>query len=494
MSFRFNEIVSSIPSRFRPEKAEGVNSTFHFDISGEQGASFTIVISGGQCSLEKGLSGSPLCVVKTSVENYVKLELGELNPQLALMTGKVQVSNISEMIRFSKMFRKFQPEIAGSLRAEKIRPEKQGPLKGLRILDFTRLLPGPLATMLMADMGADVIKVEDPDSPDYIRNFEPFVGNQSAFYLSLNRSKRSLAINYTSTGGKETILRLAKNTDIIIEQFRPGVMKSIGLGYDDFQKVNPKIIYVSITGYGQTGPYAQQAGHDLNYIGYSGLLATTGENGRQPVIPGGQVADVAGGAYMAVNAALAAIYARDKSGIGQHVDVAMLDCVMPLMALQTAQYYATGKEAGMGGFALSGAIANYNVYECADGKFIALGALEPKFWEQFCDLAGKPDWKKRILDTGEAMQQLKRETAAVFRQKTRQQWLDLSAGKDVCITPVLGIGDLERDPQIIHRNMIITEAGNLKSIGIPLKFSKTPAQISWPAPALGEDNENILKE
>ncbi len=348
--------------------------------------------------------------------------------------------------------------------------------------------------MLMADMGADVIKVENPDAPDYIRFFPPAVENDSAFYLSLNRSKRSMAINFSSSEGKEIIFRLAQNADIIMEQFRPGVMSKMGLGYDDLKKINPKIIYVSITGYGQDGPYAQQAGHDLNYIGYSGLLATTGEKGKQPVIPGGQVADVAAGAYMAMNAALAAVYAREKNGQGQHVDVAMLDCVLPLTTLQTAQYFATKENPERGTFALSGGLANYNVYECADGKYVALGALEPKFWEQFCDLVKKPEWKIRMLDSGDDMLNLKKEVAGVFKIKTRTEWLQISGGKDVCLTPVLDISELENDAQIQHRKMIVENESGFKSIGIPLKFSQTPSQVAWQAPKLGEDTVSVLKE
>lgn len=491
----FQEIVSSIPSRFRKEKAENVSTTFHFDISGE-GNPFTIVISNGLCRLEKGLQGAPTCVVKTSAENYVKLETGELNPQLALMTGKVKVSSITAMIAFSKMFSRFKSESIKTISSEKkSRPEKQGPLKGLRIIDFTRLLPGPMATMLMADMGADVIKVEDPDSPDYIRSFPPFVGGESAFYLSLNRSKRSLAVNYTSPGGRKIIIDLAKTADVIIEQFRPGVMAGLGLGYDTLQKVNQKIVYVSITGYGQNGPYAQKAGHDLNYIGYSGLLDITGEKAKTPVIPGGQVADVAAGSYMAVNAVLAALYAREKTGTGQHVDVAMLDCMIPITALAVAQFYSTKENPERGTLPLSGGMANYNIYECADGKYVALGALEPKFWEQFCDLAGKPEWKNRILDAGEAMLALKNEVASMFKSKSKLEWLALSEGKDVCITPVLSIAELENDPQLMHRGMILQSANEtFKYTGIPLKFSKTPAHISWEAPQLGEDTDDFIRE
>ena len=251
---------------------------------------------------------------------------------------------------------------------------------------------------------------------------------------------------------------------------------------------------MSITGYGQDGPYANKAGHDLNYIGYSGLLGTTVKDETGPVIPGGQVADVAAGSYMAVNACLAAIYARNHSGQGQHVDVSMLDCVMPITAMQVAEYYATGVEK-KGDFALSGGHANYNVYECSDGKYLALGTLEPKFWEPFCNLVGKEDWKNRLLDTGDDMNDLKQEVARLINTKTQAEWIALTEPLNNCISAVLDIKDMEQDPQIQYRKMIVqSKDGRLKTVGIPLKFSDTRPEISWDPPALGEDSAAILKE
>src|SRR4030065_419447 len=217
-----------------------------------------------------------------------------------------------------------------------------GPLKGIRILDLTRLYPGPLGTMMLADMGAEVIKIEDMNSLDYMRHYPPYLASESAGYLAVNRSKRSLALNLKVKKGVDIFWKLVKTADIVIEQFRPGVLDEMGMGYESARRIKKNIIYVSVTGYGQNGPYALHAGHDINYIGYSGILSTTGTKKTGPIIPGPQIADVAGGAYMTIIACLSSLWARQKSGKGQIVDVSMLDAIPPLMTLQMAHYQAVG--------------------------------------------------------------------------------------------------------------------------------------------------------
>lgn len=417
---------------------------------------------------------------------------------MALMMGKVKVSNIGEMMNFAKVFRRYDVNATQEGKSQPIpnRKPTQGPLLGLRILDLTRLLPGPLATMMMADMGAEVIKIEDPDDPDYIRNFPPMVGNDSAFYLSLNRSKRSLSLNMRNEEGKKIFLDLVKTADVVIEQFRPGILDKSGIGYKAASEVNPKIIYVSITGYGQTGPYAQRAGHDLNYISYAGVLGNIGTK-EKPVIPAPQLADVAGGSYAAVNACLAALFARSNTGKGQHVDVSMTDAVMPLSSLIYAEHSA-GVDVDRSSFSLSGSRANYNVYECKDGKFIALGALEPKFWNGFCDMVQKPEWKDRIIDEGEKGEELIQLVSQLFLTKTRDEWIATAEGHDICLAPVLEMNELKDNEQLKAREMIYemeTQSGEkLNTIGVPLKFSNTGAKPAWAAPQLGEDSDAILTE
>lgn len=498
------QIIESIPYRFRPEKASGYEAVFQFDISGEEQLQYTVNITGGKCELTKGLNGIPTCTITTKAQVYVDLETGKANPQLALVTGKVKISNIAAMMQFAKCFRRFdenvnyeaQNDSQASVTYNERKP-KAGPLAGVKIIDFTRLLPGPLATMFLADMGADVIKVEDPDSPDYIRDFEPRVNGMSLFYLSLNRSKRSLAVNYLSAEGKQVIYDLVKNADVLIEQFRPGVMKELGFGYEELKAVNPKLIYVSVTGYGQTSPRAMDAGHDLNYIAIAGALGITGTADGELTIPGFQLADIAGGSYMAMNAVTAALYQREKTGKGEWVDVAMTDAVVPFTALPFAYYQGTKQVPPTGGFELSGSLANYNVYRCADGKYIALGSLEPKFWNGFCARASKPEWAQQFLQT-DRLDGLKQEVRQFFLTKTRNEWLAFFEGSDICLTPINSLADLENDPYLQSRNMLLqnehASVGKYNTINQPLKFKEAIFDNNWPAPDLGYDSASVLRE
>ena len=371
----------------------------------------------------------------------------------------------------------------------------QSPLSGIKILDLSRLLPGPLATQMLADMGAEIIKIEDINSPDYIRFFPPFVGDDSALYLSLNRNKRSIALNLKSQEGKEVFFALVKSADVVVEQFRPGVLDKMGMGYLQAKAINPKISYVSITGFGQTGPYAQKAGHDLNYIAMSGLLANIGTKER-PVIPGVQIADVSG-SYAAVNGCLAALLQRTKTGEGQHVDISMTDSAMPFATLIHAAAWADGRNIERENFQLSGELVNYNVYETADKKFVALGALEPKFWITFCDAVNKPEWKNSTFAPSDEIQKLKEEVSSLFKSKTRVEWEQFSEQHDVCLSPVLENSELTQNENLVHRKMVlITEVGTkgLNTIGAAIKFSEAQNQTEKPAPKLGADTTRILSE
>ncbi len=377
-----------------------------------------------------------------------------------------------------------------------------GPLKGIRILDLTRLYPGPLGTMMLADMGAEVIKIEDMNTPDYMRFYPPYIKSESAGYLAVNRSKLSVALNLKVKSGVDIFFSLLKTADIVVEQFRPGVLDEMGLGYEAARRVKDDIIYVFLTGYGQNGPYAKDAGHDINYIGYSGILATTGSRKTGPIIPGPQIADVAGGAYMTIIACLSALWAREKTGQGQKVDVSMLDAILPLMTLQMAHYYAAGLAPDPGEAALeaalSGGLACYGVYRCADGKYIALGTLEEKFWKSFCEMVRRPEWIDKQFVIGEEAERLRGAIAALFKTRARDEWIAAAKEYDTCLTPVLEIGEIEADPQVQVRNMIIEQThpvcGKIKGIGVPLKFSKTPAKPVGPAPSLGRDTAAIMEE
>lgn len=381
---------------------------------------------------------------------------------------------------------------------KKKRKPATGPLKGIRILDFTRLYPGPLGTMMLADMGAEVIKIEDMNTPDYMRFYPPYIASESAGYLAVNRSKRSIALNLKHKKGVDIFFSLLATADIVVEQFRPGVMDEMGLGYETARRVKDDIIYVSLTGYGQNGPYARDAGHDINYIGYAGILSTTGSRKTGPIIPGPQIADVAGGAYMTIIACLSALWAREKTGQGQKVDVSMLDAILPLMTLQMAHYHAARLAPAPGEAALTGGLACYGVYKCADEKYIALGILEEKFWKSFCKMVGRPEWIDQQFVIGEEAERLRGAIAALFKTRTRDEWIAAAKEYDTCLTPVLEIGEIETDPQVQARNMIIEQThpvcGKIKGIGVPLKFSQTPAKPSLPPPVLGKDTAAIMEE
>jgi len=460
------QVFASIPARFRKEKAEGYQTTFHFDLDGLQQ---TVTIADGRCTVSEGLMGNATCVVRAKAETYLSLELGELNPQMALMTGKVKVSDLSEMMRFAKCFRKFGSE---QVIASEERPAPIGPLSGYRILDLTKLLPGPLATLWLAQQGAEVIKVEDPSSPDPIRDYPPMKEGLSVYYQALNAGKRSLALDYRKDEGRELLLRMVKDADVVMEQFRPGVMNAFGLGFETLRAINPKIIMVSITGYGQTGPMADFPGHDINYLSYSGLLDGLRDADGNPVIPTAQLADVAGGSMMALNAVTTALLHRERTGLGQHVDVAMARTLPHLHALRWAEEQATDSYEGH----LSGRLASYNVYRCADGRHVALGALEPKFWKKFCQSVHRPDWESRILEADQTA--LKNEVSALFASQSMQRWTGLLEGNEVCLSPVLTLREAAAHP-------LFTQSS------FPPPFGSSP---SWPASQLGADNAQLLKE
>lgn len=376
------------------------------------------------------------------------------------------------------------------------RKPDHGPLVGVKVLDLTRLLPGPLATQMLADLGAEVIKIEDPKAPDYTRHFFPQKGGMAISYIAINRGKKSLAIDLKSEKGRQIFYDLAKDADIVLDSFRPGVLAKMSLDYDTVKQINPRIIYVAITGYGQTGPYAQSAGHDINYIGYTGLLALNGTREGGPVMPGAQIADIAGGAYPTVIACLSALLARGTTGKGQLVDVAMTDCTLPLMSMSLVETLNFGQHFGREEPFLSGGLAHYNIYRCADGEHIALGSLEPKFWQGFCMLINKPDWIARMLPQAETISALKKDLTELFLTKTRDEWVALAAQADICLTPILNPHEVEDNEHIRERGLIATsehpEYGTVKGINQPIKFGGTPTKPGWAAAKMGEDNNDIL--
>ena len=370
------------------------------------------------------------------------------------------------------------------------------PLEGMRVLDLTRLLPGPFSTLLLADMGADVIKVEDTDAGDYLRFTPPLSSSgMSIHFHTLNRNKRSIAIDLKRREGRELLLELATWADVLIEQFRPGVMERLDLGYETIKEVNPSIIYCSLTGYGQDGPYRDVAGHDINYLGYAGVLDSTGAAEGPPVICGVQIADLgAGGMFSALSILTAYIYMM-KTGEGQHLDVSMMDGSISWLTVNTGELFMTGKGPERGTQVLQGAFPCYNVYEAGDG-YMAVGALENKFWQRLCEILGRPEYGPEQFNTektGEMFAWLK----GKFKEKTRAEWMEVFAGEDACVSPVLSVTEMASDPQVLHRKMVVEvedeKIGRTKTLGIPVKFGATPGEMRRPAPGLGEHATEVLE-
>ncbi|MBS4032483.1 MAG: CoA transferase [Clostridiales bacterium] len=357
-------------------------------------------------------------------------------------------------------------------------------LEDVRVLDLTRLYPGPFCTMMMADMGAEVIKVESPGEGDYMRTMGPMEGEDSLYFRLLNRNKKSITLNLKSKKGVEVLHRLAATADVIVESFRPGVVDSLGVGYADLKKIKDDIIYCSITGYGQDGPYKDRAGHDLNYIALAGILDMTGSAGGSPAIPGVQLGDVGGGALMALSPIMAALYARSRGKGGCYIDVAMLDGLISWLPLSAAEAFA-GNQAGRGSSALNGALACYNVYKTSDGCYMALGALEAKFWTEFCQAVGKEDWRAKHYQADQAA--LKKELADLFAGRMQQEWKELFLAYDCCCEPVLTINEAFTHPQVIARKAV----GD-NSLSFPIKISGETAELRHPAPKIGEHTEEVL--
>jgi crotonobetainyl-CoA:carnitine CoA-transferase CaiB-like acyl-CoA transferase len=312
------------------------------------------------------------------------------------------------------------------------------PLDGILVLDLTRLLPGAAATLMLADFGAEVIKIEAPGG-DYARQMPPLIEGEGAVFRATHRGKKSVELNLKTSDGKDTLLRMAAQADVLIEGFRPGVMQRLGLDYETLRSLNDRLIYVSLTGYGQTGPYAAMAGHDINYIALGGLLDITG------AIPGAQIADLAGGSMQAVIGILLALEARHKTGRGQFVDVAMLDGVRWLMTLPLAVYSATGEIPRAGATWLSGRYACYQTYQASDGRWLAVGALEPKFWAAFCERLGRKELITEQYAEGEQQAAIIEDLRKMFQRKSSTEWLDLFSGADACVTLVRNVAEVAAD-------------------------------------------------
>jgi alpha-methylacyl-CoA racemase len=381
------------------------------------------------------------------------------------------------------------------------------PLEGIRVLDLSRLLPGGFCSLLLADFGADVLKVEDTGMGDYIRWSPPYYEGahesaRSALFLSLNRNKRSIRLDLKHERGREVLLRLVSDADVVLESFRPGVLERLGVGYERMREENPRIIYCAISGYGQESPKRDASGHDMNYLGLIGMLGLTGSPDGPPVQSGGQIADIGGGALMAAFGIMAALRERDGapgapgSGEGQFVDVSMADGSLAWLAMVAASYFADGVVPHRGDLPLAGALICYRPYECADG-FVSLGALEPKFWQAFCRGVGREDLIERQFERpgSDAHAQV----VEIFKGRTRAQWEAFAGEHDCCLEPVLELDEALSSELVRAREMVIelSQPGAerpVRQLGVPVKLSRTPGEHArMPGPKLGEHTEEVLE-
>ncbi|WP_017737179.1 CaiB/BaiF CoA-transferase family protein [Pseudomonas sp. CBZ-4] len=373
-----------------------------------------------------------------------------------------------------------------------------GPLASLKVLDFSTLLPGPFASLLLADMGAEVLRIESPTRMDLLRVLPPHDRGTSASHAYLNRNKRSLALDLKQAEALEIVRALVKEYDIVLEQFRPGVMERLGLGYEALKAINPKLIYVSITGYGQTGPYKDRAGHDINYLALAGVASYTGREDSGPLPLGVQLADVGGGSLHAVVGLLAAVIARQHSGVGQYLDVSMTDCSFSLNAMAAAGYLACGVEPGRESHVLNGG-SFYDYYRTRDGRWMSVGSLEPAFMQQLCETLGRPELAAQGLSPKPEQQKaLKQALQVEFEKRSFDELCALFAEVDACVEPVLSLSEAVEHPQLKARALVSQvprgDGSSQAQLACPLKFSQ-----GLPAPrhigvAVGAHSDEVLVE
>jgi alpha-methylacyl-CoA racemase len=373
------------------------------------------------------------------------------------------------------------------------------PLDGVRVLDLSRLLPGGFCSLLLADFGAEVLKVEDTGMGDYVRWAPPYYDGaddsaKSALFLALNRNKRSIRVNLKSEEGSEVLRRLASEYDVLLESFRPGVLDRLGVGYEALRERNRGLVYCAITGYGQDSPYRDRSGHDMNYLGLVGLLGLTGDRDGPPIQSAGQIADIGGGALMAAFGILAALHERDRSGEGQFVDVSMADGSLAWLAMVAARYFAEGKVPRRGELELAGGIICYRPYACRDG-WVTLGALEPKFWQAWCRGVGRDDLVEKQFDRpgSDAHAEVER----IFLERTREEWRAFASEHDCCLEPVLDL-DEALDSELVRAREMVVEldqpgaAEKVRQLGVPVKLSRTPGGVREPGPPLGAHTDEVL--
>ncbi len=365
-------------------------------------------------------------------------------------------------------------------------------LDDIRILDLSRLAPGPFCTMLLGDLGADVLLIEPPPNKSG-GGLSATPGREA--YNAVGRNKRSIVLNLREDDAREVFYKLVESADVVLEGFRPGVVKRLQVDYETLREKNERLVYCSLSGYGQTGPYSGLVGHDINYISIGGALGMIGWPGQPPAIPLNIIADFAGGGLHAAYAILAALHARDRSGRGQFVDIAMSDGVMYLLAQTISGYFASGRAPGAGDTILNGAAPNYNSYECSDGGWISIGSLEPHFWANLCRVMDCEEFIPHEFD-GTKREEIFAAFRERFKTKTRDEWFELLQQTDICAAPVYSLDEALEDPHNLARGMVIEvdhpEAGRVRQVGIGTKLSETPGSVRLPAPSPGQHTDDVL--
>jgi crotonobetainyl-CoA:carnitine CoA-transferase CaiB-like acyl-CoA transferase len=363
---------------------------------------------------------------------------------------------------------------------------KTGALSGITVIDLSRLLPGPYCSMILADHGARVIAIED----------KRFLAD-GLFFNLINRNKEHMALNLKSAEGKEIFFQLIKNADVVLEGFRPGVVDRLGVDYQAVSKLNPRIVYCSITGYGQDGPYRDRVGHDANYLSYAGVLNLIGEADRPPSIPGVQFADIAGGGMNAAIGILLALFAREKTGKGQYIDISMTDGMVGFLPASLFFSQVTGQEPRRADSFLSHRYACYNTYETSDGRYLSIGAVENRFWKKLCEVLKVPDFAALQYDD-ERRQEILEYMRTTFKSKTLEEWEEILGDLDICWGRVQSLREVLEDPLFLEREMVVELQGRdgkeSKTLGVSVKLSDTPGSVRTPPVDFGESTAAILGE
>lgn len=376
-----------------------------------------------------------------------------------------------------------------------------GSLDDLKILDFSTLLPGPYATLMLADMGAEVLKISSASRPDIVLDYPPFIGDTgvSASQAWLGRNKKTVFLNLKTGEGKAVVKELVKEYDIVLEQFRPGVMEKLGLGYEDLKAVNPKLIYCSLTGYGQTGPLRDAAGHDINYMSRSGIISQAGRRESGPSLMNFQIADIAVGSMNSVIGILAAVNYRKNTGKGQYIDVAMMDGCVPFNSLDGAGFLVSGKEPKREGERLNGGCI-YDFYETKDGEYLSVGSLEPQFWSRFCTAIGREDLIEGTVYPPN-IDEVKAEIRGILKTKTRDEWVEVFSHYDACVQPVLNLKEaLLEDEQVKEREMVVDvklplhEDVSVKQLATAVKLSECPCEYKFAGYPAGYHTKEVIEQ